>query len=84
MPYKIVFTKTAEKNLLSLPTVWQKKILAKIEAMKENPRPNGYAKLTGRPGYKYRVADYRIIYMVEDEVLTVLILDIGNRKEVYR
>ncbi|MDR1145492.1 MAG: type II toxin-antitoxin system RelE/ParE family toxin [Verrucomicrobiales bacterium] len=55
-----------------------------IRALRLNPRPPGCKKLHGRPGYRVRVGDYRIVYRVHDNVLTVVIIDIGDRKDIYR
>ncbi|TXH20255.1 MAG: type II toxin-antitoxin system RelE/ParE family toxin [Chitinophagaceae bacterium] len=49
----------------------------------DNPRPIGYKKLKGRDGYRFRVADYRIIYDIFDDVLMVNVIDIGHRKDIY-
>ena len=51
-----------------------------------DPRPNGVEKLAGGDvsRYRVRVGDYRIVYRIDDQVLTVLVLKVGDRKEVYR
>lgn len=51
--------------------------------MAHNPRPHGYQKLTGRPGYRIRVGDYKIIYDIIDRELIVDVIDLGHRKEIY-
>ncbi|MDR1144528.1 MAG: type II toxin-antitoxin system RelE/ParE family toxin [Verrucomicrobiales bacterium] len=55
-----------------------------INALCANPRPPGCKKLRGRPGYRVRVGDYRIIYEVRDAELVILVLEIGDRKDIYR
>ena len=59
-----------------------------VQAMRvlvENPRPQGCVKLAGEESlYRIRVGEYRIIYQIQDEVLLVLIISIGHRREVYR
>ncbi len=55
-----------------------------INKLEDNPRPHGVLKLKGRSGYRIRVGDYRIIYEIFDEVLLVDIVELGNRKDVYR
>ena len=53
--------------------------------LSKNARPSGCVKLAGEPDlYRIRVGDYRIIYQVNDLKLTVLVLGIGHRREVYR
>ena len=58
-------------------------IIDALKALAANPRPHGYKKLKGRSGYRIRVADYRIIYNINDNILTVFVLDIGHRKDIY-
>ena len=56
-----------------------------IGGLASNPRPPGCLKMQGGDGlYRVRVGDYRIIYQIQDSVLTVLVVQIGNRKEIYR
>lgn len=75
----------AEKALEKLPRKLQERIRARIDALADDPRPRGCTKLAARDGlYRIRSAAYRVIYTVEDERLLVLILDVGNRREVYR
>jgi mRNA interferase RelE/StbE len=61
-----------------------KKILDRIEALAEDPRPPGYEKLTGLQRYRLRQGRYRILYSIQDDELTVWVVKIGHRKEVYR
>ena len=56
-----------------------------IDALATTPRPRGASALQGQPGFlRIRVGDYRIIYQVQDDLLTVLILRVAHRREVYR
>jgi len=66
-----------------IPVVYYTKITEALRKLAENPRPHGYKKLKGRPGLRIRVNDYRIIYTVADNILTVYIITINNRKDVY-
>jgi mRNA interferase RelE/StbE len=81
--YQVVIEKQAQKQLAKIPPPDYAKIAAALKELAANPRPHGYKKLKGRPGYRIRVGDYRIIYQVKDNILTVFILIIGNRKDVY-
>ncbi len=54
-----------------------------ISNLASNPRPDGYKKLMGRPGYRIRIGDYRVIYKIEDKILIVFVIDIGHRKNIY-
>jgi len=55
-----------------------------IAGLGENPRPKGYKKLKGEEAYRIRVKDYRIIYEIDDTKITVIVIVVGHRKEVYR
>ena len=81
--YKVVVERLAQKQLAKIPLPYYKTILEAIENLTLNPRPKGYLKLKGRVGFRIRVANYRIIYTIQDEVLFVLILTIAHRKDVY-
>ncbi len=87
MTWTIKFNKKSEKELSKLDKQAQVTIinfLLKLEK-KSNPRDTGRA-LKGELGlfWRYRVGDYRIICKIEDEMITVLVLAIGHRKEVYK
>ena len=81
--YKVLIERQAMKQLAKIPDPDKQKITEALGKLAVNPRPHGYIKLNGRPGYRIRVGDYRIIYNINDGVLTVMILLIGNRKNVY-
>ncbi|RPD41560.1 type II toxin-antitoxin system RelE family toxin [Chitinophaga barathri] len=59
------------------------RIKTAIAALAFNPRPHGYRKLKGREGYRIRVGDYRVIYTITDFILSVEVLDLGHRNEIY-
>ena len=82
--YKIYFRKSVEKDFSSIPKKDLVKILRRIEALADNPRPSGCEKLTGQERYRVRQGRYRIVYSIQDEALTVWIVKIGHRKDVYR
>ena len=54
-----------------------------IVLLGEDPRPPGAKALQGRPGYRVRVGDYRIVYMIHDDVLLVVVVTLGHRREIY-
>ena len=82
--YKIYFRESVEKDFSAISKKDLEKILHRIEALAENPRPPGCEKLTGRERYRVRQGRYRIVYSIQDEVLTVWIVKVGHRKDVYR
>lgn len=82
--YKIELTKTAQKNLKKLDSQILKKLLVRIENLKNNPFPQGVKKLVTADGYRLRVGDYRIVYDVIEDLVLVKILKVGHRKDIYR
>lgn len=84
MMYSVRIEKPAEKALSKLPKSEIEKIRVSILELSLNPRPFGCKKLKGREGYRIRVGNYRIIYEVLDDVLVVIVVTVGNRKEVYK
>lgn len=88
MNWAVEFSKSAEKELRKLQKPDQKKIISYLKSRiqtAENPRQFGKGLLGSFSGlWRYRVSDFRIICQIEDEKLTILVIQIGNRKEVYR
>lgn len=85
MTYSILLAPPAERQLRSLTDSVQKRIVKRLKSLRENPRPQGTKKLTGEEDlYRIRDGDCRIIYTIQDKELIVLVVKIGNRKDVYR
>lgn len=82
--YKIYFRESVRKDLGIIPKKEIQKILHRIEGLSDNPRPLGCEKLTGEERYRIRQGRYRILYSIQDEELTVWVVKIGHRKDVYR
>jgi mRNA interferase RelE/StbE len=82
--YKIFFRKSVWKDFESIPKKELNRILEKIESLSENPRPSGSQKLSGQERFRIRQGRYRIIYSIQDEELTVWVVKVGHRKDVYR
>lgn len=82
--YKIFLKQSAAKELEALPKRDVKRIVEKIGALADDPRPAGVEKLSAQERYRIRQGDYRIIYSIEDDVLTVWVVKIGHRRDVYR
>jgi mRNA interferase RelE/StbE len=59
------------------------RLIDAIYKLGENPRPAGYIKLKGRDGYRIRVGGYRIIYEIFDGILLIIVVAIGDRKDIY-
>lgn len=83
MVYKVTLRKRAIKALEKINEPFYSTIKDVIYKLSENPRPSGCKKLKGRDGYRIRVADYRIIYDIFDDILVVDVIDLGHRREIY-
>jgi mRNA interferase RelE/StbE len=85
MVYRIEFRPAAVRDLAKIDQPAREKIAEKIDGLKQNPRSQGVEPLQGRgKRYRLRVGVYRVVYEIEDEILLVLIIRIGHRREVYR
>lgn len=85
MTYQIELSRSARKALVALPATDQRRVERAIDALAYTPRPRGAKKLEGGAGeLRVRVGAYRILYEVDDNVLRVLVLAVGPRKDVYR
>lgn len=83
--YKIEWKKSAQKELRKLEKDTILKVLDVVALLSNDPWPQGSRKLRGGlNNYRIRVADYRIVYCVKSDVLTVQIIRVGHRKEIYR
>jgi len=82
--YKVYFRASVEKDFASIPKSDLKKILQRIKTLAKNPRPPGCEKLTGQERYRVRQGRYRIVYSIHDDELTVWIVKVGHRKDIYR
>ncbi|MCW7753540.1 type II toxin-antitoxin system RelE/ParE family toxin [Desulfobotulus sp. H1] len=82
--YKILFRKSVEKDLLGIRGKDVIRILERIKSLENNPRPPGYEKLTGQDRYRLRQGQYRIVYSIQDNELTIWVVAIGHRKDVYQ
>jgi len=83
--YKIRWKQSARKELKKLQKKTISRILRIIETLPGNPHPPGSRKLHGaKYTYRLRAGDYRIIYSVYSDIVTIEIVRIGHRKEIYR
>lgn len=82
--YELVFKKSVAKDLRAFPKKDVQRLLRRIRALAEDPRPAGCEKLTGRNRYRVRQGAYRILYEIEDARLIVLVVKVAHRREVYR
>jgi mRNA interferase RelE/StbE len=82
--YKILAKESAAKELEAIPKKHVKQIIKKIQSLADNPRPRGVQKLSAQERYRIRQGDYRIVFSIQDEDLTVHIYKIGHRRDIYR
>ncbi len=82
--YKIVFKQSVAKDLRAIPNKGIKRILKRIDHLAEDPRPSGAEKLSAGEKYRIRQGNYRILYTIEDVIVTVTIVKVGHRRDVYR
>lgn len=82
--YRLLFKQSVAKDLRLLPKADVARVLRRIEALAENPRPSGCEKLSGQEKYRVRQGVYRIVYQVDDEQRVVLVVKVGHRRDVYR
>jgi mRNA interferase RelE/StbE len=61
-----------------------RRVMAAIEALAEDPRPSDATALKGQDAFRIRVADYRVVYTINDSELTVVVIRAGHRREIYR
>ena len=85
MAYAIELAPSFTRDYDDLPAGLQKRVIAAVERLADDPRPAGCKKLRGeRSAWRVRVGDYRIVYEVEDRIVRVLVLRVRHRREVYR
>lgn len=82
--YKIEIKKSAEKELRKIPKKELIKIIDQIGSLADNPHPPGSKKLTNKEKYRIRIGNYRVLYYVEDDILTIFVIKAGHRKKIYR
>lgn len=85
MKYTVEIAPTVLKRLKRLSRTDQARLYAKIESLADNPRPNGYKDLVGfKNFYRVRVGEYRIIYNIFDNILTVSVVELMTRGTGYK
>jgi mRNA interferase RelE/StbE len=82
--YELSFKRSVAKDLRELPKQDVKRILQRIRALRDDPRPNACEKLSGQERYRVRQGVYRIVYEIHDHVLVVMIVKVGHRRDVYQ
>lgn len=80
--YKIVFKRSVATDLRRIPNKDVQRILQRIEALADEPRPPGAEKLTAEEIYRLRQGNYRVL-LIHDDVITVTVVKVGHRRDVY-
>ncbi len=85
--YIVKLNKQYIKDLKKIPKKDQEHIKNKILELEDNPRPEGSKKLQGPshpPLYRIRIGDYRVVYAIQDNILLIVIITLGHRKDIYQ
>jgi mRNA interferase RelE/StbE len=81
--YKIELRPAAVRALRKLDPQVARRVHAAIALIAEDPRPPASRPLRGRPAWRVRVGEYRVIYTIEDDVLLVVLVTLGHGRDVY-
>lgn len=81
--YEVIIALSVFKTLSKLPDHIAGRLEAAMLQLENNPRPPGCKKLKGRNAWRIRQGDYLIIYEIEDNILRVIVVDVGHRKDIY-
>lgn len=82
--YQVRISDSVQKKLDKLPESVALNLIRSMQELATNPWPVGCKKLKAQEGYRIRIGDYRIIYLIKNRELIVLILDVGHRKDIYK
>ena len=82
--YELAFRRSVAKDLRAIPKRDVARILERIRRLASDPRPPGCEKLSGMERYRIRQGAYRILYEIEDSTVTVTVVKVAHRREVYR
>ncbi len=82
--YELFFKESVYKDFKKIPKKDLQKILSKIHKLSLEPRPLGSEKLTGQDLFRIRQGNYRILYSIQDDHLTIWVIKVGHRKDIYR
>ena len=84
MKYQVTIVASVQKQLDKLPNRTATRIIDKLAALGDEPRPHQCKKLVGYDNeYRIRIGSYRAIYEIKDSELIVLVLKVGHRKDIY-
>lgn len=81
--YRIELRPAALRTLRKLDPQVRRRIQGAIALLAEDPRPPSVKKLKGRDAFRIRTGSYRVIYTIEDDVLLIVVVSLGHRRDVY-
>ena len=84
MPYQIILSNAAVKQLGKLPLAIAQRIQVRLFELENDPRPAGCKKLVNVEAWRIRIGDYRVIYEIQDTILLVTVIEIGHRRDIYK
>lgn len=82
--YKLLIKPSAARQIEAVRKADRLRIVGKIQALSDDPRPHGSEKLSAEEKYRLRQGSYRIIYSISEAEKTVVVVKVGHRREVYR
>jgi mRNA interferase RelE/StbE len=84
MRFQIIWSESAVNELKKLDRTLSKRIFNKVSQLSENPYQFDVIKMVGDPYFRLRVGDYRVIFDIQNDLLRILIIKVGHRKNIYR
>ena len=82
--YSVRITRSAEKEVARLPAAIRRLVVSRIQALATDPRPHGSQKLADDDKYRIRQGNYRIVYTIQDAIVTVTVVRVAHRSDAYR
>jgi mRNA interferase RelE/StbE len=82
--YRVSFRSSVRRDLSGVSSVGVERIMTLVADLADDPRPSACEKLSLKERYRIRQGDYRIVYSIDDSDVTVLVVKVGHRRDVYR
>ena len=83
--FELRISRMAERQLKRLPSEGRDRVVRAVRALADDPMPRGSRRLTGYDDvFRIRIGPYRVLYSIAASTLTILVLKIGHRRDVYR
>lgn len=82
--YRLLIKPSAAKELEGIPLKDRQRLVKRLQALADEPRPAGCEKLSGSDRYRIRRGNYRVVFGIEDDQLVVVVVKAGHRRDVYR